>query len=237
MKKFLKRANRGLILGGIILVILVIYLVIDYATFSAQKDDIANVVKGYIAEIDALNTDADSFDETKFDDTMAKIQTILDTYFCDKSGSQGSYVYTKSKLYTEYAESKTWVELQADGSSITDADYEYSNFSVKKNGPGSAYVTVNLTYNYVIEIPSASFNYDDADSEDSYVMADFGVFGPTGFSFIDPEVSTYDLEASETITRNESLTAIYYLELYKVDGEWKISNIDGGSYSSIDYYW
>ncbi|MCD8118581.1 MAG: hypothetical protein LUE29_03715 [Lachnospiraceae bacterium] len=237
MKKFLKRANRGLILGGIILVILVVYLVIDYATFSAQKDDIANVVKGYISEMDALNTDADSFDETKFDDTLAKIQTILETYFCDKSGSQGSYVYTKNKLYTNYQDSKTWVEIQAEGSIITDADFEYTSFSVKKNGPGSAYVTVELTYNYVIEIPSASFNYDDTYGEDDYVMADIGVFGPAGFSFIDPEVSISVLESSETITRNESLTATWYVELYKVDGEWKISNIDGGSYSSIDLYW
>lgn len=50
--------NRGIILSAICLVILVIYVSVDYITFSTQKDTIRQTTENYINDV--LKTNSES---------------------------------------------------------------------------------------------------------------------------------------------------------------------------------
>ena len=68
MKKFLKKTNRGIILSAICLVILVIYVSVDFITFSTQKDTIRQTTENYIN--DALKTTIPYYKVTMKDGTV-----------------------------------------------------------------------------------------------------------------------------------------------------------------------
>ncbi len=48
MKRFLKKANRGLLLGGLALILLIIYIIVDYSGFSEEKPKVKKTVENYI---------------------------------------------------------------------------------------------------------------------------------------------------------------------------------------------
>ena len=88
MKKFLKKTNRGIILSAICLVILVIYVSVDYITFSTQKDTIRQTTENYINDV--LKTNSESVDLNKHREL---ITDILNNYWTDKHySSSGSTI-------------------------------------------------------------------------------------------------------------------------------------------------
>ncbi|MCD8118024.1 MAG: hypothetical protein LUE29_00790 [Lachnospiraceae bacterium] len=227
IRKFLEQANRGLLLGVIITLLVAAYLLFDYISFYSEREQILEVAQGFLSDMNALNTEENVFDDESFDETLGKISRILDTYFCDRSDPEGDYAKTKSRLLSGWEACEGSLTALAEGSKVTDADVEFSELTVTKSSPGSAVVTVEVTYRYVMEIPSESFICYQDDESESYALT--AVYGADSYSYCYPQVSTADLKLGSTVVWNETRSGSCSMELYRVDGEWRISGLyDGG---------
>ena len=59
MKKFMKKANRGLLLTAVVLTVMIIYVLADYISFQSEKETINDTVNQYFTDIYQINTTAD----------------------------------------------------------------------------------------------------------------------------------------------------------------------------------
>lgn len=227
IRDFLEQVNRGLLLGAVIALLVAAYLLFDYISFYSEREQIVEVAQGFLSDMNALNTEENVFDAESFDETLGRISWILDTYFCDRSDPEGDYTKTKSRLLSAWEACEGSLTTLAEGSRVTDADMDYSELTVTRNGPGCAVVTVEITYRYVMEIPSESFTCYQDDESESYALA--AVYGIDSYSYCYPQVSTADLKMGSTVVWNETWSESCSMELYRADGEWRISGLyDGG---------
>ena len=131
MKRFLKKANRGLLLGAFALISLIIYIVVDYVSFSNEKTQIKETVENYIGGVyEALEQD----DYEALNEHIKALWTgepvITTGYFEDKESMLTLYEHIQAdKPTSEYGE-------------IT---YSIEEMSIKKSGPNMACVTVSFS--------------------------------------------------------------------------------------------
>lgn len=170
MKKFLKKTNRGIILSAICLVILVIYVSVDYITFSTQKDTIRQTTENYINDV--LKTNSESVDLNKHREL---ITDILNNYWTDKHYSSSGSTISGMKATLDST-------LDADNSlfDIKDASGSVQSIKISKAGPKIASANIKYTVDIVGKETSTVFtpgtictlsdynnDYYDDGSEDS----------------------------------------------------------------------
>ena len=63
LKFSFKKVNRGLLLGAIVLILLILYLIAEHISFTNKKTQIRSVVENYITELEHLNESAVSLNE------------------------------------------------------------------------------------------------------------------------------------------------------------------------------
>lgn len=203
MKKFLKRANRGLLLGGIIIFVLVIYIIIDYTRFSSEKDVIKKQVENYI----------DSFFSFLENEDYEELSTLINNNWTLKPVMSDYYFTTKMDML-EIAE--TSINNLSDKNQkgyydISDVTYRITSCSVKKAGPNMASVKLNYT---------ATLNNYSPYME---IMLPFGIC----YSY------TYDDFFNEDIKYISTFESEYTLYMYKEDGAWKFSQCSGFDSQSV----
>lgn len=131
MKKFLKKANRGLILGAFALVSMIIYIIVDYSSFSNEKPQIKETVENYIGG---------AYEVLEQNDYEALNEHIKASWTGEPVITTG-YFEDKESMLTLYE------HLQADKQTGEYGEITYSieEMSIKKSGPNMACVTVNYS--------------------------------------------------------------------------------------------
>ncbi|MCD7773931.1 MAG: hypothetical protein LUH08_07735 [Ruminococcus sp.] len=164
----LKRLNRGLLLGAVLLVGTVSFVVAQSVRFSKYKPDVETKVDEYISDMCQANIDSTSEDSTE------PLVELINNYW-QSGGSENAFDYW---CYTM----GTTLEMINDDyddvyGEIESMDYYLSNVSISQYGQGCAKVTfdcsINVVYNgnpmlYDLDYHSCfDFSYqEDLPSED-----------------------------------------------------------------------
>lgn len=210
MKQRLKRLNRGIVLGVLVMLAFAIYITVDNAMFkSKEKDEIEKVISGFVNDAaqacvyTGSATDKDSI--LNFYDKQADpgCKDALNKYW---DHSEALEKYNEASLFGEYYTTKddivqemTPLRDYMDNGYATPSVMSYFSKidctttieSLKRNGAGAtAIITVR---------------YDATGSGVPILVC------PVGVDYI-------EAGSGSQVSTSES----YRIELYKQDGEWKI---------------
>lgn len=241
--KIMRKANRGIILGIVFIVSVLIITIVDVVRFNSSKSEIEDEINNYLNEY--LTASESNYDGIWSDDNINteidEVSSVIDKYWTDKKCS-GSYVAMctgKNELKTNvgYVYGKSIYEDEADEDisvvdNVSNTSVSLSNVKIKRAAQSVAIVSCDIVVketvpafrNYVgiegmayvtdVTAGEASVTYDD-----SYIGDDKKV--NSGLSDI---VAKYS---------DSSFILIYE------DGKWKISGMKVYSYgdgSASDYY-
>ena len=223
MKIFLKKINRGLILGAILIIIVAIYVIVDYSRFSSEK----TIIKSNFEEYNKNFTEAlimEDLNYSKESDTYNNLSNIINKYWCDKKITKDAWTITYPRIFQElddkFSDSKISEDinnkdLHYDNGYILDINYNVKEITIKKAGQNLANVTGTIVY----EIYS---------SDPGYFILPFST------------IYTYDYYGYED-TNNQSIptgkclvTEVedeFNVYMYREDGTWKIAESAGFSHT------
>ena len=129
MKRFLKRANRGLILAALILVGLLIYIQVDQYQFNSAKPEIEQMTRNYLEQVKEIN-------KQQPQEKMEQTKALLDQYWTDGRNLAMGINKDNMESYLEYRENKDFTVLEEYADRV-------ESVSAKKSGPQAATVTVS----------------------------------------------------------------------------------------------
>ncbi len=164
MKRFLKKANRGLLLGGLVLFLLVIYIYVDYSTFDEEKPKVKEAVENYI----------DSFYKNLSENDYEGLYKVVNDYWGDEPVMSHSYYDNKESLSQFFEEHKSKNHDEKYG----DVSYKMDKVTISKIGPGmskaeflyTAEMELGADGEYVGPFVTYRFgNYSDIKDEGRYI--------------------------------------------------------------------
>lgn len=134
MRKFLRKANRGLILGTVAIIVLLIYVISDYKSFSSEKSTIRTTLENYIT---------DYYVKMSQNDYEAIESLVKETWTSRPVMPEENYWYLTDKealinFYDEFQKGNIKV------GKYVNPECSIKSISVKKCGPGMAYATVRF---------------------------------------------------------------------------------------------
>lgn len=200
MKKFLKRANRGLILSAAAAAGVAVFTLADNAGFSKDKPELEALTRQYLEEVKKVNLAAPA-------DRSALAKALINDYWCDTGEGYSMNGALKDEMLD-------YIENYQDSASVTDyVDVERS-LNVEKNGFRSAKATVE--YDVSMEMDPLSREYQILGLESGYYY--YGDLTGTAEQAQD---------GSSAGTVNKNLTVNLYF--YEKDGEWKLGTADAAN--------
>ena len=137
MKRFLKKANRGILLGGFALILLVIYIVVDYSGFSNEKPKVKEAVENYIEKF---------YEKMSANDYEAISELVDDTWANETVVSSAYGYYDEKKDLSQFFESKAREEHEE---KYGKCSYEIDKLTVSKAGPNVS--KVEFVYEATVE--------------------------------------------------------------------------------------
>ena len=134
MKKFLKHANRGVVLAAVAVLCVAVYVMVDNARFKSAKPRIEQAVQQYMEEVKAVNLAAPK-------DRVARTRELLEKYWT-KPQVNGYYAYTKEDIqeYLSYREG-----YAAADPAITEYTDVLKDIAISHNGPKGAKVVAQYS--------------------------------------------------------------------------------------------
>lgn len=210
MKQRLKRLNRGIVLGVLVMLAFAIYITVDNAVFkSKEKDEIERVISGFVNDAAQAcvytggAADKDSILNFYERQAEAGCKDALNKYW---DHSEALEKYNEASLFGEYYTTKDDIvqeitplrDYMDNGYATPSVMPYYSKIdctttieSIKRNGAGAtAIITVR---------------YDATGSGVPILVC------PVGVNYV-------EAGSGSQVSTSES----YRIELYKQDGEWKI---------------
>lgn len=133
MKIFLKRVNRGLLLSAICLIVLIIYISIDYITFSTKKDAIRQRATDYVTAVAASNVIAGDFNQHK-----DQISSVINEYWCDQNIDSTAFNASDLKSQLTDLEDDNFFDILTASASI-------KSIKISKAGPNIALAQIKYT--------------------------------------------------------------------------------------------
>lgn len=221
LKQLWKKANRGVILAGICIIVLACYITIDKITFNSEKPQINQQMKSYIEDYLTAIVTSDKVIQNNgvWDNEDRNAQKDSMTNFVSKYWTDTNYSSSSMNYLIDKSSFLDVINLVYDNSLknqtgfISKIDHLISKVSISKNGPSAAYYTctlkVTLTSTGAIDFPT--------------------IYGST----MNTDNSFYNGEKPEAMLTQ---TVVYEfnleVELLREKGEWKISTFQPASYSS-----
>ncbi len=211
-----RKLNRGLILGGILVLIVVLYTVVTALTFQFQKADIREAVSGFINETAALQIKAGTAAEKK--EAFAE---ILSKYTTQKGVATESS-YDRSQMLDAYAEFLAMVDEEVRVSEMDvrfDDSMPSKNFYITRAGVSYAKVMLNVRVDCKMDMPRSIYEYG----------AEFGSILYMPGSVVE-NVDYKDLEGDEedeVCHYSGSLDYDVTIIMEKRGGDWKVSAVEG----------
>lgn len=203
----LRRLNRGLILGAVLIVGTVSYVIYDTNRFNQSREEIQNAVESYFDSMAQANKNG----KDAMKDSCSDL--INEEWVYDKS-AEDSYYLTKSSLLDSIKSSD---EEDTSTGYITEFECSPSNITVNKNGPDGAVVTLDMEayiefYGYPYALLPVGFEQLD---NNNYENTD-------DYFFCNPDDSI-----KYRLTQGYEGISVY---LKNTGGEWKITAVES-------YYW
>lgn len=202
MKKFLKKANRGLLLGGIVLAGFVAFVITDTISFKKNKPVIEDEIKSYVSALESVGVtkDADK-------DVLEKsIDALISDYWTFSNEKNESYYYGLNQN-----EFKNNLELitsnQEEGAYVSKWTAKVGTINISKAGPGFAQVSFDCQI--VAEFSGNAYLLTPGDAMTMDCYAYYGESVPTELSKISVD-RTYEA----TMTQKDGKWKICYVESY-----------------------
>ena len=215
LKRFFRRVNRGLVLGLVFGILLVVFVTVDTMKFKEDTKEIQADIVSYITDIANLNGMFQSTQVGRYIDPgdrnilIAELENILDKYYADPEIAKMITVYDgydKNEILPWLNE---WFDKTA-GFKLMSAsiDDESDDFSIafQKQGSGFAFVQLN-DLPITIEIEENYRNTVD-------------IFLGAGPSYLIDPRGAYDFVSPIVRERTIYISGSVYVAL--VDDEWKI---------------
>lgn len=196
MKKFLRRVNRGLLLGGIVLAGFVVFVITDTISFKKNKPVIEDEIKSYVSMLEDVGVNKGS-DQTSYKEG---IDSLINNYWTFSDEKSDLFYYSLNQN-----EFKNILELNMNDSDpnayVSKWTAKVNNIDISKAGPG--YAMVSFDCQIVVEFSGNAciVNPCDAMTVNNYVY--YGEKVPTGLSRI-------------------SIDGYYKMLMTQKDGKWKI---------------
>lgn len=128
----IKKINRGLVLGAVLIVGVTSYVIYDTSQFSGSKPEIEQLSIEYLGELGSVNVlEGDEFKTTS--------ENIINKYWDFDSNYNNDYSSDKNYMFTSINETLESEEL----GKVYSFDVSVSDISVSKYGPHGAVATVN----------------------------------------------------------------------------------------------
>lgn len=227
VKKFLRSANRGVIVGLVLVIILTIYIIVDNFIFQNEKLDIKVVVSDYIQDYSALLKDSDEVIKTGVwtkelaNKEKQEYIDLANKYFTDQfyKDTGVDYVdYTNLENVSTYLDSAYDMDSLTGKGTITDCSFSTDHYSINKYGPNGAIV---------------SFEYE------AYITTTGipNIVGPNLQSTY--EIGEYDENGTEVSHKGTYSYKIHQnisIQLLRENGAWKLSKaaVEDTTYSSSE---
>lgn len=218
MKNFLKRANRGLILGTVILVGFIAFIITDTARFKKAKPQIEADVKAYIDALADLAVTPDSKEEFQ-----KKSNELINSYWVSDSGSGNTNNYYEMNIGSY----RNQMEMIADESFSDKSDsgrvtgWNANPFDFNITKAGSKFANVNFTCGITADFVGDPYLISP---ESILHISDYVYYGDTA-----------DENPFKTNTPKKlSVTAEYDALLKEVSGKWKIVRIASWGWHSAE---
>ena len=214
LSKKQSKINRGLLLGGILVLIVVLYTVITALTFRFQKADIRAVVSGFVNEVAALQAEKGSDAEKK--DAFAE---ILSKYVASKGLGSDDSSYDRWQLQNDYSEFLALVDGDVQVSEITvrfDEDNPDKNFSIVRAGVSYAKVMLNVRVDCKMDMPQIM--YECGAEFDSILYMPGSMIEKANYK---------DAEGDDTVRHySGSFDYDVTIIMQKSGGEWKVIAVE-----------
>ena len=201
----LKKLNRGLLLGAVLIIGTTCYVVYDNSKFNNSKPEIRETVENYFKNLSAVNTSGK-------DEIYDKAADYVNSSWTYEKSSDDNFYVTKDMLLNDIRSSK---EDNSATGYITEYDVSVSNPTINKNGPNGAVVSLSVdTYSEFCGSPAALLM-------DGFIQVDNGNYDESDY-LCDPDES----KKYESTINYDTV----YVYLKQVDGEWKITSIENYGY-------
>lgn len=226
IKKSLKKANRGLVLGLILIIAVVIYIMIDNHNFKSEKPAIEKNITAFVEQMgeymvlpeEYRTTDSEHkgkvLTEPEKENLKAKWVDFVEKYWAYKDYSNNDYFYGQNIISMKNSYDSILDQLPADY--ITTYSSSVKNISIKKAGPECA--TCETTLNFIIEVTNQAQIMTPA-YLDSFGYYEFVEYDENGNMIATSE-------NSRELTKY-SCEGTFTFNLERVDGEWKINSSEG----------
>ena len=208
-----KKLNRGLLLGGVLIVGLAGYIVFDRVSFKSNKTDIENAVRDYLTGMANENVGLDESKKEEF-------KKLIDDSWGYNRFFEDNFLFN----YTTASDIKENIDnLKEDGfknGTITECRVDIDEIKVSKAGPNLAQAEVSYVVTFKGKGDAALVwsNYVYGSITDS-----FNVESSEGFNFDKNREKLKDIEYTGKMEYNDE--NVLYLELE--GGKWKIVGEDG----------
>lgn len=219
-KKFIKRVNRGLFLGILLIVGLVSYVVADSIEFKRNKPEMKQFLEQYYQDIDSCISTDDIKGQKAVNDLISKYDTLINNYWVQTEPNIYNYFSSKSAVIDL---AKSYEEGNSDIGQIKEWNYSLSQVKVTKTGPGTA----DIKYNYSVMteftgkavLTPASSGLRRTDEMTGYggYETDYNIDGNA-----DEETKTENMGNKNSAKMIYNMSGSETLKLKKVNGEWKI---------------
>lgn len=218
MKRRFQKLNRGLLLGGISIVLTASYVGIDNYRFSKSKPQIEEFIKNYVNDVSKLNVSNGGTDNLKSESHITDIANFYNKYWVQHSKGELEYFQRKNDIEHQINNLKTSLSDSSSEDIPVSAYKTETNIrqmKIKKNGPKNALITLTLDSTiYTNGLGSFSdiegINQITYDSENSMIKK------------YKTELADGSVQMKYYTTKND--VSIYLTES---NGKWKIYGADG----------
>lgn len=196
MKKFLKRVNRGLLLGGIVLAGFVVFVITDTISFKKNKPVIEDEIRSYVSTLESVGVNKSS-DPAAYKEN---VNSLISDYWTFSDEKSNVFYYGLNQN-----EFKNCLEFNMDDSDpnayVSKWTAKVSNVDISKAGPG--YTMVSFDCQIVAEFSGNACLVSPCDAMPINNYAYYGEDVPKGLSRI-------------------SIDGTYKAIMTQKDGKWKI---------------
>ncbi len=217
MKRRFQKLNRGLLLGGIGIVLTTSYVLIDNHQFNKSKPKIEEFMKNYVNDVYQANVSKETNDTSASSNHLTNITNLYDKYWIQHAKSGTDYYQRKNDIERQINECKENLSVDSREDAPISAyqcETNIRQMKIKKDGPKNALVTLTLDCTlYSNSIGRFSgidgINQISFDSEDSALKK-----YQDSLSNGSAKIKYYTSKADVSVYLTES------------DGEWKIYGAD-----------
>ncbi len=152
MKNFMRKVNRGLVLGGVLIIGVTVYVVADYKRFDSEKPEVEELVREYVGAFAEFNITPEQYRETSIQyskedsiNRIAEFNEFADKYWIDTENSEldiFSYFVNKDRFS---AAMQNLIDFEERGY-ITEFSIDITDMKIKKDGPDAAVATFTSHY-------------------------------------------------------------------------------------------